>query len=148
MYSGLQYFTSRSRLHVQSSTIPMAPPCQDTNTGKSVTLRETELSRIQISFAFKSFRGISVKEKYCTLNTHHFGYCFKVEARQFNDVSQFEYGTERSILWMVKAFTDVFAINTLHQVTPKTTVNIRKHHFSEGLLQKYQATYTVIKKQI
>lgn len=54
--------------------------------------------------------------------TYHSGYCFKIEARQFNYVSQSEYGTQWSILWIMKAFADVSSINTLHQVTPENTI--------------------------
>lgn len=53
--------------------------------------------------------------------TYHLGYCFKIEARFFNYVSQSEYRTEWSILWIMEAFADVCSINTLHQVTPGNT---------------------------
>lgn len=54
---------------------------------------------------------------------YHSGYRFKVEARQFDDVSKFKYGTERRGLWMVKASADVASINPLHQITPRNTVD-------------------------
>lgn len=53
--------------------------------------------------------------------TYLFSYCFEVEAGQFDDVSQFEYGTQRGLLWIMKAFPDVRTIDTLHQVTPEST---------------------------
>lgn len=55
---------------------------------------------------------------------YHSGYCFKIEARQFDDVSKFKYGTERRGLWMVKAFADIANINPLHQITPRNTVDL------------------------
>lgn len=53
--------------------------------------------------------------------TYLFSYCFELEARQFDDVSQFEYGAQRGLLWIVKAFLDVSVIDPLHQVTPEST---------------------------
>lgn len=53
--------------------------------------------------------------------TYLFSYCFKFEAGQFDDVSEFEYGTKRGLLWIMKAFFDVSTIDTLHQVTPEST---------------------------
>lgn len=54
--------------------------------------------------------------------TYHLGYCFKIEARQFNYVSQSEYGTQWIFLWIIKAFVDVLAINALNQVAPENTI--------------------------
>lgn len=47
----------------------------------------------------------------------------KIEARQFNYVSQFEYGTERRFLRMEEALADVGGINPLHQVTPENHIS-------------------------
>lgn len=55
---------------------------------------------------------------------YHSGYCFKTEARQADDVSKFEYGAERSFLWMIKASADVADINPLHQVAPGNTADL------------------------
>lgn len=55
---------------------------------------------------------------------YHSGYRFKIEAREFDDVSKFKYGTERRGLWMVKASADIAGINPLHQITPRNTVDL------------------------
>lgn len=47
------------------------------------------------------------------------GYRFKTEARQFDYISQSEYGAEWRIFRIVQAFADVIRINTLNQVTPE-----------------------------
>lgn len=49
---------------------------------------------------------------------YHSGYRFKIEARHFDDVSKSEYGTERSVLWMINTWVDIVGIDPLHQVTP------------------------------
>lgn len=55
---------------------------------------------------------------------YHSGYCFKIKARQFDDVPQFEDGTEGSVLWIIKAGADVAGINPLHQITPGNTAGL------------------------
>lgn len=50
--------------------------------------------------------------------SYHSGYCFKIEARQFDDVSKFEYRTERRILWIIEAYVDIVGIDPLHHITP------------------------------
>lgn len=50
----------------------------------------------------------------------------KIEARQFNYVSQFKYGTEWWFLWVEEAFADVGWINALHQVTPENHISHSK----------------------
>lgn len=47
----------------------------------------------------------------------------KFESRQFNYVSQFEYGTEWRFLRMIEAFADVGGVNPLHQVTPENHIS-------------------------
>lgn len=68
-------------------------------------------------------------------------YGFETEARQFHYVSQFEYGAQRSFLWMVEAFTDVGGIDPLHQVIPESKrrsrsstsrLNVRMSHSSSA----------------
>lgn len=72
--------------------------------------------------ARKPFPSVTARGWNPKLLTYHPGYGFEIEARQFYYVSQFEYGAQRSFLWMVEAFTDVGGINPLHQVTPETNV--------------------------
>lgn len=79
--------------------MPMAPPCRDTVTTHHVT-------------------RVAERQSPDEDGPYHVGYCFKIEARQFDDVSKFEYGTERSILRIIKACADVSGINPLHQITP------------------------------
>lgn len=67
--------------------------------------------------------------------SYHSGYCFKVEARQFDDVSKFEYGTERSVHWIIKACADIAGINPLHQITPGKTADLyNTPHISQSSL--------------
>lgn len=71
-----------------------------------------------LSLPEKSYKVLS---KDLTELTYLFGYLFEIEARQFNNVSQFKYGAQWRIRWMIKAGFDVLFINVLHQVTPENT---------------------------
>lgn len=55
-------------------------------------------------------------------HAYHSGYCFKIKARQSDNVSKLEYGTEWSILWIIKAFFDIGRINPLDQITPENMI--------------------------
>lgn len=57
-----------SKLHVQSTTIPMAPPCQDTNAVFNTAGEEEK----QNTETWQEF------QKEAEIQTHHFSYCLKV----------------------------------------------------------------------
>lgn len=126
--------------------IKVTCPVNNNTNGSSLSTHKNIIHYSSLYYHMRSNRNESTKDKSCVtmtwgngnllhcLNitsiysvwsksfmqqTYHLGYCFKTEARQFNYISQFEYGTQRSVLWIVKAFTNVISINTLNQVTPE-----------------------------
>lgn len=112
LYVGLQCFTFKSKLHVQSTTMPMPPPCSR----RTVNSTKNHMYTCCCEICSDSHTCI-------TGRTYHLGNEVEVKAREFDNVSQFEYWTERSVVWMIKTFADVCWVNTLHQVTPgRTTV--------------------------
>lgn len=127
----------------------MAPPWQ--NNGNTVhdamTLKKnkkktkqrdqnTERESAMCRCALKRWESVCVSSVWCCVA--HVLWCgqeepkpvayltgdgLKTEARQFNYVSQFEYGTERRFLRMEEALADVGGINPLHQVTPENHIS-------------------------
>lgn len=86
--------------------MPIAPPCQGAEHAGFMTAAETNVKKTPRT----------VQQAYLKRDI------FKVEARQFDNVSQSEYRTQRSFVWMIKAFANVLRIYTLDQVTPENEI--------------------------